>query len=64
MAEKSFEELLFEGVMTALRSQTLEDLYEYRDSLDEMDLPAEYLEFPTMALSLAIAEKQNQRALN
>lgn len=64
MAEKSFEELLFEGVMTALRSQALEDLYEYRDSLDEMDLPAEYLEFPTMALTLAIAEKQNQRALN
>lgn len=61
---KSFEELLFEGAMTAVRTLTLEELNKHMHGLDAMNLPEDVAEFPRIVLTLAIAEKQNLRAMN
>lgn len=64
MADKSFEELLFEGAMTAVRSLTLDQLLEHANSLEGMDLPEDVAEFPRIIIALVLAEKQKQLALN
>ncbi|MDB5607801.1 MAG: hypothetical protein JWP25_4701 [Bradyrhizobium sp.] len=62
--KKSFEELLFDGAMTAMRSLTLEELYEQAGVLEKMNMTDDIAEFPRIVLALAIAEKQRERALN
>lgn len=61
---KTFDELLFEGTMIALRSLTFEQLCEHWIFLRDMDLPEDIAKFPKMMLSLAIKEKELQRMIN
>lgn len=60
----TFEQLLFDGALKAVRSLTLEELYKQIDYLNEMNLPDDISEFPRTILAVVIAEKQNQRAMN
>ncbi len=61
---KTFEELIFEGAITAVRTLSLEELYRQVDHLDAMNLPDDITQFPMAILAAVIAEKQNQRAMN
>lgn len=61
---KSFEQLLFEGALTAVRSLTLDELYAQAQHLQELNLPDDIAEFPISILEVVIREKQLQRAMN
>jgi len=61
---KTFEELLFDGAIIALRTLTLDELYQQVEVLEEMGLPDDLMAFPTVVLAKVIREKQNARAMN
>jgi hypothetical protein len=64
MAAKTFDELLIEGALTAVRTLTLPELYEQLGYLEEMNMPEDVAEFPFMILQKVIREKVKQRIVN
>lgn len=58
MKTKTFDELLFEGALTAIRTLSLTELYKQRELLDELNVSPEILEFPWLLLDTAIREKE------
>lgn len=64
VTKKSFEELLVEGALAAVRTLSLDELYQQQGYLLEMNLPEDILSFPAMILAQVIEEKRNQRIMN
>jgi hypothetical protein len=61
---KSFNELLIEGALTAVRTLSLSELYQQIIYLEELNLPEDVMVFPLMILNQVIVEKLKQRAVN
>jgi hypothetical protein len=63
-SKPSFEELLLQGALNAVRTLTLDELYAQVECLNEMNMPDDIAEFPRAVLEIVISEKRLLRALN